>query len=46
MRRYGGDVWVCESREVTGWESLGTDVHLIDSAEGLMRSHLKTYLYI
>lgn len=25
-----------------GWESLDKDVHLIDTAEGLRRSHLKT----
>lgn len=28
-----------------GWESLGTDVRLIDMAEGLMRNHLKINLY-
>jgi len=45
MCRYGGHVWVCVSREGRGWESLGTDVHLIDSAEGRMRSHLKIHFY-
>ncbi len=45
MRRYGGDASVCVRREGRGWESLGIDVHLIDTAEGLMGSHLKTHLY-
>lgn len=45
MCRYGVDVWVCVSKEGRGWESLGTDVHLVDWAEGLTRSHLKTNLY-
>lgn len=39
MFHYGEDFWVCVSREGRGWESLGTDVHLIDSVEGLMKSH-------
>lgn len=46
MCHYGGDAWVCVDVEGRGWESPGTDVHLIDTAEGLMRSHLKINLLL
>lgn len=45
MCRFAGDAWVCADREGRGWESLDIDVHWIDMAEGLMRSHLKINLY-
>lgn len=46
MCHHGRAVWVCVSREGRGWGSLGTGVHLIDSAKRPMWSchHLKIHL--